>query len=100
MVMLALSPTYRQLCALSVEKFTETAVPMMLVCSLIDCSATKPHLPASPAGLLHGFPSAGSDVYTSELQSPDHPVSHLLLEIKILTQCNRVRKNAGLLLTS
>src|ERR1017187_10396417 len=60
--MLELSATYRQLCALSLEKLMDTAVPGMevLVCSLMSCSATKPHLPGSPFGLPHGFPSAGS----------------------------------------
>jgi hypothetical protein len=58
MVMLELSPTYRQLCALSAEKLMDTAVPgiVVLVCSLINCSATKPHLPGSPVGLLHALP--------------------------------------------
>src|ERR1019366_8918422 len=60
--MLVLSATYRQLCALSLEKLMDTAVPGMEVlgCSLMSCSATKPHLPGSPFGLPHGFPSAGS----------------------------------------
>ena len=34
------------------QKLIDTAVPMMLVWSLTNCSSMKPHLPAAPVGLL------------------------------------------------
>jgi len=42
---------------------------MMLVCSLTNCSATKPHLPGSPDGLLHGLPSVGSFLSNTWMRS-------------------------------
>src|SRR5580698_527063 len=96
MVILALSPTYRQLWALSVEKFIDTAVPIMLVWSLTNCSARKPHVPTLPVGLLQGLPSVGSFLSNTWRRSFPRSQTYSFPSLAIFTQCTGFRKKAGL----
>src|SRR3984885_293843 len=75
----------------------ETAGPMILGGSLTNCSATKPHVPALPVGLLHGLPSVGSFLSNTWMRSFPRSQTYILPSLAIFTQCTGFRKNAGFL---
>src|SRR3954469_20992340 len=97
--MFELSPTYRQLCLASVEKFIDTAEPgRPLVFTATNCSFTKPHLPASPAAFAHSLPRFGSLLLNTCTRLLPRSQTYTSPSFATLTQCTGFRKNAGFML--